>query len=151
MSDAELTSYLLAKYPDQVPKTFKVSPLPDTITSGLLDLLQRAKRQLESPRQPMPRVTHTGNGGSSSCTPLSSSTIPSSMDSAEESNTAYWDALPSPFGSAITVSPHEAMINWFREHVVPPSTAWLRPSLPPTDPTLGRTSTARLHSFYSAS
>jgi len=40
MSDAELTRFLLEKYPEQVLTTFKVSPLPDEIISELLVLLQ---------------------------------------------------------------------------------------------------------------
>jgi len=151
MLDVELTQFLNAKYQEQVPTTFKVSPLPDKIISKLLELLQQAKpQQMESPQQPMPKVTPTGNDGSSSCMPPNSSTILSLMDSVEENDNAYWDALPSPFEGVITVSPQEAMLSWFRAHVMPPSTTacWLQPSLPPTDPNLRRTLMERLHSFY---
>ena len=137
ISAADLTRHLLATFPAQVPKTFKVSPLPDSISSELLVWMQRAKQQMGSPKHPMPKPTPPGSDGFSFWDAPSSSTIPSSPDSPERKSTDCWAALPSPFEQGTTVSPQRAMTSWFRAHVVPPSTVWRRPSSPPDTPIQG--------------
>jgi len=153
-SDHEITTIINSRFPSQVPKSFKVSPLPAKISSFLSYCVQLQTLPRGSPAKRTAKPTPAGNGGSSSLSKQTSSTpaakaTPTSAPWTDPKPTAPSVPLPTPFGCAITANSQKDMLNWLRVlHAVPPSTVWRRPSSQQTSPTPDSTLTEKLRSFY---
>ena len=132
-SDHEITTIINSRFPSQVPKSFKVSPLPVKISSFLSYWVQLQTLPRGSPAKRTAKSTPPGNGGSSSSSRPTSSTPaakapPTSAFWTDPKPTEPSAPLPTPSERAITANPQKDMLNWLRVHAVPPSTVWLRPS-----------------------
>jgi hypothetical protein len=153
-ADHEITTIINSRFPSQVLKSFKVSPLPAEISSFLSYWVQLQTLPRGSPAKRTAKPTPSGNSESSSSSRQTSSTptakaTPTSAPWSDPKPTAPSVPLPTPSGCAITANPQKDMLNWLRVlHAVPPSTMWLRPSSQQTSPTPDFTLTERLRSFY---
>jgi len=152
-SDHEITTIINSRFPSQVPKSFKVSPLPEKISSFLSYWVQLRTLPRGSPAKRTAKPTPPGDGGSSSSSKRTSSkpmakATPTSAPWTDPKPTAPSVPSPTPFGCAITANPQKDMLNWLQVHAVPPSTGWLRPSSQQTSPTPDSTLMEKIRSFY---
>jgi hypothetical protein len=147
-SDHKITTIINSHFPSQVPKSFKVSPLPAKISSFLSYWVQLQTLPRGSPAKRTAKPTPPGDGGSkqTSSKPMAKAT-PTSAPWTDPKPTAPSVPLPTLFGCAITANPQKDMLNWLQVHAVPPSTVWLRPSSQQTSPTPDSTLTEKLRSF----
>jgi len=150
-SDAALTKFLLHKYPQQVPSTFKISSLPEKITSAILYLLQTETPEMEQLPVLIAKPTPPGSDGSSSSPYAASSTTHSSTASPSTAESECSKPSPKPSGNANGASPLKDMIAWLAAHAKPPSIMWERPSPQPADLTQDATAMANLFHFYNGS
>ena len=154
MSDAELTDHILNLYPDQTPSHFRVSPLPDALTSEIFSLMSialpetvsLAVRQVASPPS-----GDVGSPSSRSWAPVSQMTPSSTTDSPILTNNASFAPSPSRSVTAHTANLRKATLTYLRDHAVPMSTVWQRPLLRPSDETQDSTLPTKLASFYDVS
>jgi len=145
-SDESLTLYIKRTYPNQVTEDFKVSPLPDELSSLLLSWVQHGAHNKASPKGPNLKRTPLGGVGSSSSAPVNWPTTYSSKASSLSRNSASSAPSPTPCARAGTASPHASELmaqeaRWLRARARPPSKMWLRPSLNPDSQTHGSTPT----------
>ena len=150
LSDEVLTARLLAKFPEQVPSTFKILPLPDEISSAIFYLLQT-----ETPvMQLLPTLTVVqtppGDDGSSSssCAASDPKTLSLTGSPITTESDYSWPS-PKPSEHAPGANPLKDMTSWLAVHAKPPSITWQRPSPLPADLTQDRTVSATLSLFYS--
>ena len=150
LSDEELTARLLAKFPEQVPSTFKISPLPDIISSAIFYLLQTEKPvMLLLPTLTVVPTPHGADGSSSSsCAASDQRTHSSTASQPTTGSDSSWPS-PKPFETASSANPLKDMTSWLRVHAKPPSIMWARPSPQPADLTQDMTAAATLSLFYS--
>jgi hypothetical protein len=78
LTDSELTSFIISQYPSQVPLTFEIVPLPQSIISWTTWLLQKNKEQLESKMAQNQRKREFGNDGKLTSPELRMNTTPTS-------------------------------------------------------------------------
>jgi hypothetical protein len=149
LSDEVLTARLLAKFPEQVPSTFKISPLPDKISSAIFYLMQT-----ETPvMQLLPTLTvgPTRPGGdglsSSSCAASDPKTRSSTGFPKTTECDSSWPS-PKPSANAPGANPLKDMTSWLAGNAKPPSITWARFSPLPADLTQDRTASATLSLFY---
>lgn len=152
-SDAELTEYILFAYSDsgQIPSTFKVSKLPDELSSLLSFWVQQGTEEMELPQGPTPRPTPHGKSGTSLSTNADCKRTPIWTPSPATLRSSSLGHSPKLSDSADTASPLKGMISWLQLHVAPPSIMWQRPSPKSSVPIQARDPMASLHMFYSAS
>ena len=134
-SNHVLTNIIGSEFSAQVPHSFKVSPLPPELALELCSWVQHGRPRMELPPLPHPKLTHTGPTGSNSSSRLNSPTIPSFKTFLSSSDSSFSQPLPKPSGTAPLLSPHLEMINWLREHALPPSTMQRRPLKQPASQT----------------
>ena len=132
-TDEVLTQRLLEKYPEQVPSTFKISPLPKEISSALLYLVQTEKPELQSLPKLTAMVTPLGEDGVNSSFSVESKVTGSLKDSQPTTESECSKPLPNASESATGPSPLKDLTTWLAVHANPPLTALQRPSLPPAD------------------
>jgi hypothetical protein len=147
-SDEFLTSRLIAKYPEQVPSTFKISPLPEEISSAIYYLLQTETPVMQSLPTLIVQPIVPGVDGLNSSSSAASRTTPSSTVSPPA--TVYDSSCLSlkPYENVHGANPLKDMIAWLRVHARPPSSMWQRPSPPPGDPIQERIISESLSTFY---
>ena len=151
MSYSQLTHYLLSTYPDKVPSSLEVAPLPKEIIS-LATRMLRLHPSLTPSSSPQPtRPIEHGNGTASFSTKSGSSTTLSCATSTAHSSTKSSYASPSQSETAPIPHRIEEIQNWLKERSQGTSAAWLRPSKPTEKVTPASTLMARLHTFYNAS
>ncbi len=148
-SDEVLTALLLAKFPEQVPSTFKISPLPEKISSAIYSLVQTETPEMLLLPTLTVRPTPPGADGLNFSSCVASATTPSLTASPPTTESASSWHSPKPFASAPGANPLKDMIAWLQAHARPPSITWERPSPPPVDLTQDMTITATLSHFYS--
>jgi hypothetical protein len=151
-SDHEITTIINSRFPSQVPKSFKASPLPAKISSILSYWVQLRTLPRGSLAKRTAKPTPPGNSGLSSLSKRTSSTpaakaTPTLAPWTDPKPTAPLVPSPTPFRCAITANLQKDMLNWWQVHAVPPSMAWLQPSSQQTSPTPDSTLTEKLRSF----
>jgi hypothetical protein len=139
-SNHEITTIMNSRFPSQVPKSFKVSPLPEKLSSFLSYWLQLRTLPRGSPVKHTAKPTPPGNSGLTSLSKRTSAepaakATPTSAPWTNPRPTASSVPLPTLVGCAITANPQKDMLTWLRVHAVPPSTVWLRASSQQTSPT----------------
>jgi hypothetical protein len=147
-TDAELTQLIVKSYPSQTPSGFQISPLPPEITSWALYWVRHTHEMTESPPIPLQRATRGGSGGSNSSTTVNSRTTSSFASSPNTNGTSYSEPSHTEPATTSGPCPRRDMITWLREHAVPPSTQYARPSSQPVGTIPARTRTANLRLFY---
>jgi hypothetical protein len=148
LNDSDLTDYIVSSFPTQTPIGFHIKALPPRITSWALYWVQHSYETKESPPELRPKGKCGGDVGLNSCTTVNSK-MTSSYDSSPPTN-ANCSSAPSHTKSE-TVRGHDLrkdMITWLREHAVPRSTTFVRPSSQPVGTIPAKTRTATMHSFY---
>jgi hypothetical protein len=129
MDPALLTKRLATSYPNQVPASFQIRPLPPQIASEALSRLERMTAQTPLPQQPTPRMDFIGKDGTIMSNSSSSFTLPihSFAESTNETSSSFSVDLQPQFGTDI--SPHDAVLEWLQGHqTLPPQSMWHRPS-----------------------
>jgi hypothetical protein len=124
-SDDDLTKLLRLSFPEQVPENFVIVPLPNVIVSWLTSLLQQMPVN-ERFREEHTRTTlGHGSGGTSTASPLDSSTTPISQPSPanRESNSSE----PSQSPSETRDLRETLQLPWLSHQSKVPSVTWSRP------------------------
>jgi len=149
-SNHEITTIINSRFPSQVPKSFKVSPLPAKISSFPSYWVQLRALPRGSPAKRTAKPTPPGDGGSGSLSKQTSSkpTAKATPTWTNPKPTTPLVPSPTPSGCAITANPQKDMLNWLRVHAVPPLAVWLRPSSQQKSPIPDSTLTEKLRSFY---
>jgi hypothetical protein len=128
-TDESLTTSLLEKFPEQVPLTFKISPLPEEISSAIYYLLRTEMPVM----QLLPTLTIVptppGDGGLSSSSCVALETTHSSMVSLKEiESSSSWHS-PKQSETALGANHLKDMIAWLAQHAKLLSITWERPLL----------------------
>jgi hypothetical protein len=149
INDNELTSIFFSKTPSQVTQEFKISPLPQEISSFLLLMLQnlpegtqQQERHKTSSLCPGPDGTHSSKVSNLTMT-SSSKTSPTEAK--------HYSSHPSPKKLELDISAEDLIKDWSAKQSEPPWTTFLRPSETTINPTLERTETESLAAFYNNS
>lgn len=150
MSNSQLTHYLLSTYPDKVPSSLAVAPLPSEIISLATRMLRLHPSPTPSSSPPQTQPTEHGNDTAHSSTKSVSWMIPSCDSSTEHSSTKSSCASLNPSATALIPHRIEEIQNWLKARSQRTSAAWLRPSKPTENVIPALTLTARLHTFYNA-
>ena len=144
----ELTKHLRTSVPSQVPKHFKIVPLPKEISSWLISLLQKlpVKEQLRE------RHTRTklgrGGDGKLTVTPLESSKMSSSTISRNLKGSNSWE--PSPWLCVEDDFQDQLMTPWLKAQSEVPFHMWHRPSEKMTGQIQQEMRTVSFEEFYHA-
>ena len=124
LTDHVLTSFILQHFPDQVPPTFRIDPLPPSITSWTTWLLQKNKEHTESKTKQKRKKLESGTDGkpiwhaSKTVTTL---TFNSSNPSCEQESSA-----PSPPHSDEETFPEKIKKTWVEAQSKRPWQSWVR-------------------------
>jgi hypothetical protein len=149
INDNELTSIFFSKTPSQVTQEFKISPLPQEISSFLLSMLQSLPEGTQQQERHKTSNLCPGQGGIPSSKVSSSTLTPSSRTSPKEAKP--YSSHPSPKKLELDTSAKDLIENWSAKQSEPPWTTFLRPSETSINPTLERTETESLAAFYNNS
>ena len=147
-SDTLLTTKILTDYPTQVPPSFKISPLPEKITSAICFWLQLEPPTTASQQGPTPKTTPHGDAGSNSYSRSGSWTIPTSSGATPNNATDSSAPSPKPSENAPGASRQKATNTLLPALASVPSVMWQRPSWQPADPTHGKTLTEQFANFF---
>jgi hypothetical protein len=142
----ELTFILRSHFLEQMPESFRVSPLPSKINSWLTSVL----RQLPVSKQLWEQHTTTGlklGSSGSNIASLSDATTLISTGSVKSSKISCWELLP--WLSEKAGSREIALLNhWLKAQSKVPSHMWYRPFRNPADRIPLKTQKTCLASFY---
>ena len=145
-SDDTLTSLLEKHTPSQVPKDFKIRPLPQEIESWLYALLQQLPEMTQSQEAHAKSKLLLGKSGANSSIKLNMSQTNFSTNSVNLQSLIFSPVLPKQ------IEKHSSLENftqdWLREQSEVPWTMWLRPSGIMEDQTHALTAMAKLPEFY---
>jgi hypothetical protein len=147
-TDNELTDFITSSYPSQTPPGFQIKALPRDNTLWALYWVRHSHVTKESPPVLRPKGTHGGDDGSSFSITANSKTMSISDSSHHMNVNSSLEHSPTRPAAASGQSPRKAMITWLREHAVPQSTRYVRPSAQPVGMIPAKTRTANLYSFY---
>ena len=149
LSDDELTSLLFSQIPEQVPPTFKISPLPQKIESFILSILVSLPESTQTPEELTHSKISLGHAGSSSSNQLNLEKTHSSPTSQTEKEQLSPPSLQKQSGSKNFLE--SLAIPWCLRQSAQPWTTYLRPSESLTMATRDSTNQVRLQDFYSNS
>jgi hypothetical protein len=149
LRNAALTTFIKSSYPDQVPENFKVSPLPEEISSFLTSWVQAGPPAKESPQGQPRKKPPAGDDGASFYSKRTWTETPSSCPSDVKIDIASSGPSPKQSGPTCSASQLKARVTQLvREQSTPMSMMWQRP-LPGRDtPTQSSTKMETLRSFY---
>ena len=150
-SEELLTIKILTDYPTQVPPSFKISPLPEKITSAICFWLQLEPPTTASQQGPTPKTTPLGDAGSNSYSRSGSWMIPTSSSATSNNATDSSEPLPKPSVNVPGANRQKATNTLLPALASVPSVMWQRPSWQPADQTQGRTPTEQFANFFSTS
>ena len=150
-SDSSLTAKILTDYPTQVPPSFKISPLPEKITSAISYWLQLKQPEAGSPKAPTTKGTPPGADGSNFFPKPASWTIPPLKASPSRTATESSVLLPKPSVNANGANQQKAISTLLPARASVPSAMWQRPLWQPAKPTPGTTLAAEFANFYNIS
>jgi hypothetical protein len=124
----QLTNNILSQFPSQVPKSFKISPVPPEIESFAYNLLLN----LPKPPQPQQDINASDqqygeNGWNSQNQSSSNTTHSSNPYGPNATETRSSPCLPNIFEDHETRTPKE-LTDWLKAQSEIPSVCWLRPS-----------------------
>jgi hypothetical protein len=145
-SDEDLTNTLRSLFPSQLPKHFRIVPLPIEIVSWLTSSLQQlpVKEQLREAHT-RAKLDH-GDDFESTSIPSDWKTTTSLTHSQGHNSTE--SCAPLPWLCERRDFQDQLMINWLREQSEVPSRMYARPSGTTADSTQPRTTMDNLASFY---
>jgi hypothetical protein len=149
INDNELTSIFFSKTPSQVTQEFKISPLPQEISSFLLSMLQSLPEGTQQQERHKTSNLCPGQGGTHS-SKVSNLTMTSSFNLYPK-EAKHSSSHPSPKKSEPETSAKDLIENWSAKQSEPPWTTFLRPSETTINPTLERTEMESLAAFYNNS
>ena len=132
-TDTQLTQLILSQYPEQVPKNFKISPLPDEIICILSYWVQLEAQPKGCNPVLTPRQTGIGPDGSTSSAKSTSMRTPTSLDSPLPPSSSSSERSRTRLATDITPNQDPAGLMWAQTLAKPPSIRYQRPSLPRTD------------------
>ncbi len=150
LSDNNIVSLLLSNIPSQVPKDFRICPLPPNVKSKITSWLLSLPTSMQSPTEPLHSKLTIGGTGSTTLKPLSLTMTHSSPTSPEATSIESLPALelPSDPMTCKTMWVHQQRLHQYLKLSVPPSTLWHKPSRLMISPAQSMTMMASLHSFY---
>jgi hypothetical protein len=148
LSDNELTDHIKSLYPSQIPLGFRIKALPPSVSSWVHYWMQHTHETKESPPEPLEKGTRGGVVGSISYTNANCTMIYSSGSLPNTSNISCSVHSHKRPETTSGPCPRKDMITWLREHAVPRSIQFARPSSQPVSTIPARIRTANLLSFY---
>jgi hypothetical protein len=148
LSNTDLTNFIISQFPDQAPPGFHLSPLPPDLTSWALFWLRHNHATRELPPELQIRTIGGGSDTWNSYTIASYTMTSTCGDSRHMSDTT--SLVPSCSAPEIVNGPNlpRDTITWLRNHAMPPSRLWVRPSCQLDTTTPARTLLEKLRSFY---
>ena len=147
-SDDLLTRKILADYPSQVPTSFKISPLPEKITSAIFYWLLLEPPTTASPKALTPKETPPGVVGSNFYKQPASWIIPTSGDSLQANAIVSSAPLPKPFANVDGATLQKETNSLLPELASVPSAMWQRPFWQPENATHDSTLQEKFANFY---
>jgi hypothetical protein len=146
MSDKEITNKILDIYQLQVPPTFKVSQLPQRLTSRFLQRVQSWQSTAVQQTAPNNDTVATGSDGSNlqEMPETSIHTWTTSIDT-NKLNSSPHLCTPSEQNSS---TPFEQLASWHQRLAASTLPAWQRPLYSREEETQGTIWTANFHDFY---
>jgi hypothetical protein len=146
LTDLQLSYLLRLKYPQQVPKHFKIVPLPKDIISWLTSSLLKLPVKPQLQERHTPTKIELSEDGQNILSQLDSETMSSWMASQDTNETSSLEL--SPWLCVRGDSRDRVMIPWLREQSQIQFHIWHRPSGRMVDPTHPLTMIDDLASFY---
>jgi hypothetical protein len=146
--DQTLTKLLHEHYPDQVPESLTLVPLPNEISSWLISVLQTLPVRTQSQEKHTRTMIGRGYDGNLTSTPLDSSTTTSSTASTERSGSDWWVPSCKPSDKADFLG--HLMKPWLEQQSTTPFHLLFRPSGTTIDQTQHSTRTESLADFYNS-
>jgi len=145
LGDDKLTSLLHSHFPEQMPESFRISPLPKEISSWLTSLLQQLPMSEQLRERHMTTGLAPGDNGKNGASPLDATTS-ISISSARLSKIFY--SVPLQWLSEKDGSCSIALTHWLKAQSEVPSHMWYRPFGNRADRIPLKTQTTCLVSFY---
>ena len=150
-SEDYLTRYIPFVYPTQVSKKFKVSPLPERITSLLTYWVRHKRDTTELPPELTRAQTRTGGTGKRSSKNVRFAETTTWTNSTGATGSRCSGHLHNQSDAKNTPRVQKEMLTWLQTHAKQPSAMFVRPSSLRVDPIRPWTRTENLLSFYSDS
>ena len=142
-------TFLLQTIPSQVPKSFKILPVPDEISSFVSSMLEQLPvQQLRCKPQKPSELARSATGVLSSIA-SSWKTQSTWTDSPSSKEISLWRLSHKQFAKHPSLQELERI--WWKEQSVPPSHMWLRPSGQTTGRTPDWTQTVKPASSFRSS
>ena len=149
LSDDLLLALLSLHVPEQLPPGFRISRLPQGLSSQVTSWLASLPRATQSPTIPTRSKLATGAGTLSTFMPLNLAMTPSSNPSTNgHAPASSAVSLPLTESSDSVLPITRTVINQWREHAAVPQMQWLRPSGLTTSQAPSMMNKARSCTFY---
>jgi hypothetical protein len=123
-----ITNKILSNFSSQVPKDFKVLPLPQEIESFAYNLLSNLPKLPQRPQDTRDLDPQSGISGQTSSVPSTWATTHSSNPYPPEDTGTKWFRYLLNTSEETTVHPPEELKDWLKAQSEIPSACWLRPS-----------------------
>ena len=130
----ELTILLKTKFKSQLPTHFRISPLPNEISSWIICILQKLQKQTACKMPPTKTEKEHGEDGSPGWTKWASKETPTSMGLKYLNESSWLQVLQSASDEASTVL-QDTRDHWSQARSTRPSHVWRRPSRTTTNAT----------------
>ncbi|KAI2506084.1 hypothetical protein MHU86_8315 [Fragilaria crotonensis] len=132
LTDEEIVSLVRDNFPEQVPKSFRIVPMPEAVITDVGRLLRLQPRTQQLPTTPAPSAAAAGRGTRASCQPSGTGGATRSLGSSSP-KTVSISSLASQrhfakVGTGIPDSLLDVALEGRRAQFVPPSTTWHRPT-----------------------
>jgi hypothetical protein len=152
LSDAALLALLLSSVPEQVPKDFRLCPIPPDVDSKITTWLLSLPPSTQSPMAPHRSKLATGDTGTTTSSPLNWMMIHSSLPSPGARSTVSLQVLELLSELMMSkTSLHQKVLHQYLQQSAPPSMLWLRPTGLMTSRAQYMMPTENSPSFYSES
>ena len=140
LSDTELLTFIRCQFPTQVPRNFRICPLPDELCSWITFLLQKLQTMTQSRSKPTTNEQEHGDDGSPGWRRWAGGPTPTSLGFGEIKRPEWSGPLRSLFAEGNTVV-ENTRDHWLRARSTRPSRTWQRPLRTTTFQTLDKQTT----------
>ena len=124
LSDIDLTSFIRLHFSAQVPPTFRIEAVPQSIISWNFSLIQKTKEAMASPNQPWIKKTGLGEDGCRSVNSSRTKEISSSVDWKQMTEQECSPPLRQLFDEETFVN--QVKEAWVQAQLKRPSQKWVR-------------------------
>ncbi|KAI2489344.1 hypothetical protein MHU86_25257 [Fragilaria crotonensis] len=132
LNDEEVSSLVFEKFAEQVPRSFRIVPLPEDVITSVGGLLRRQPKTQQLPTTPVPSATAAGRSMRASSQPSGTANMTRFLEgSSPKTDSTSSLASQQQFakdGMGIPVSLLDVALEGRRAQFVPPSITWHRPT-----------------------